>query len=138
MKTRTILALLPLLGAAAWARTILIDPNQSGQVFISGTAATQIFTNDNAAQRSYVINASTCGVYLVGYSTTSARSLDTNATFSISATTGSFLLQGFLLNGTTIQPPMLNLDGPDDPFTGPVWGQSACATGGWVTRFRTH
>lgn len=122
----------------AYGRSLSVDPAQSGQLILSGTAATQIFTNDPAATRSYVINPSTCSAYLVGYSTTSALGIGTNGTFSISTTTGSFLLSGTLIGATTVQMMTVPLDGPSDAFTGPLWGQSACAGGSVITRFRTH
>ncbi len=122
----------------AYGRSLLVDPAQSGQQLISGTAATQIFTNDAAASRSYVVNPSTCGVYLVGYSTSAPAGIGTNNTPSISTSTGSYLLQGTLIGATTVPMSSLVLDGPNDAFTGPLWGQSTCTTGTTLTRFRTH
>lgn len=124
------------LGVNAYARSVSIDPNQSGSLSVSlvGTSPTQIFTNDPSAVRSYIVNTSTNVLYIVGYSTTSALGIGTNGAFSISLTTGSFFIPATAAN---VQPTLFSLDGPNDSFTGPVWAVLA-GTGGTIERIRMH
>lgn len=114
-----------------------LDPAQCGTKVLSidGSAPTQIFLNDSAANKSWVLNTSTNVVYIVGYSTTSFQQKGTNATFSISLSTGSFYLPAVAAN---TQPIPFYLDGPNDPFTGPVWAVAAGQGGSTLLRCRTH
>jgi hypothetical protein len=117
-------------------RSLNLDPNQSGAIAIgtSTTAPTQIFTNDEAANRTCVINTSTNTVFFVGFSTFAAAGIGTNGVISTNATTGSFAIPG---SGATVPPITFCFDGVDGPFTGPLW--AVCATGGNVIqRIRTH
>ena len=113
-----------------------LDPNQCSALAISasGSSPTQIFAADSQAQKTYVVNVSTNVMYIVGASTTSATV--TNATFSISTSTGSFYLPA---TGSAQPAVILELDGPDGPYTGPLWGVAG-SNGATQTilRCRTH
>ena len=124
------------LGVNAFGRSLSIDPNQSGVIAIgtSTSSPTQIFTNDPSAIKTCVVNTSTNTVFFVGYSTTSALGIATNATISTSSTAGSFSLPG---SSSSLQAMTFCFDGPNDSFTGPVW--AACATpGNYIQRIRMH
>jgi len=115
------------LGSAVHAKSLNIDPNQSGAILIgiSTTAPTQIFLNDSAATKTCVVNTSTNTIFFVGYSTTSYLGIATNAPISTNATTGSFSLPGSSANLLAQQ---FCFDGANGPYTGPIWAVSA--TGG--------
>ncbi len=124
------------LGVNAFARSLSIDPSQSGSLAISSDSSnpTQIFSNDPAAVRSYIVNTSTNVLYIVGFSTSSNKSVTQSATFSISTTTGSFFIPATAAN---VQPTLFSLDGPNDSFTGPVW--AVAPSGGMnIERIRMH
>lgn len=137
MKKLLAAVLIPILSAWAAARSLNLDPNQCSALSIGivATSPTQVFTNDPAATKSYVINTSTNVVYIVGYSTTSARSISTNAAFSISLSTGSFYLPAVAAN---TQPIPFVLDGPADPYTGPLWAVAGPSGAAVILRCRTH
>ena len=121
---------------AAHARALNIDPNQDGALVVTTNTGspTQLFTNDPAATKTCLINISSNPVYVVGYSTTSAKSIGTPAAISISISTGAFYLPG-TASGTNPVP--ICFDGYQDSFTGPLW--AACNTGGnIVVRLRNH
>lgn len=121
-----------------FAGTTNLDPNQCSALAINTktSTATQIFAQDPAATKTYVINVSTNNIYIVGGSTTSALGLGTNAAFSISLTTGSFYLPAVAAN---TQPIPFVLDGPDEPYTGPLWGLAdSQGTSMTILRCRTH
>lgn len=135
---KKLLAVLLLFPPLAFAGSLSLDPNQCSALAISTSPVTptQIFAADAQATKTYVLNVSTNPVYIVGFSTTSVLGITTNAAFSISLSTGSFYLPAVAAN---VQPIAFELDGPDTPFTGPLWGVSA-SNGLTMTilRCRTH
>lgn len=139
MKRLAALAVLVLLPLSLYARSLNIDPAQSGSILIGTSTAspTQIFNNDKDATKTCVVNSSTNTVYFVGYSTSSNLSINTNATISTNTTTGSFYLQGILVNGTTVQAQTFCFDGNNDNFTGPMWAVAG-GNGAVVQRIRCH
>lgn len=127
------------ISAAVFALSLNIDPNQSGSIAVgtSATSPTQIFTNDPAATKTCVVNTSTNTVFFVGYSTTSALSIGTNTSVSTSVSTGSFFLQGTLVNSATVQAQQFCFDGNNDNFRGPVWAVAG-GSGATIQRIRMH
>ena len=125
--------------ATLYAIGLNIDPNQSGSIALSSNPAvpTQIFVKDYSATKTCVVNNSTNTVYFVGYSTSSALSISTNAVVSISQSTGSFSLAGTLVNSTTVQAATFCFDGANDSFTGPLWAVTS-GTSGSLQRVRMH
>lgn len=127
---------IPFLAGMVLANSLNIDPGQSGAVIVSANAGspTQLFTSDFAATKTCLVNISSNTIYVVGYSTTSAKSITVNANFSISQSTGSFYLPG---TASSTNPPQYCFDGPGDPFTGPLWAATTSG-GNIVVKMRNH
>lgn len=127
-------------GAFGFARNI--DPVQTGSINVSATSAppTQIFNDDLSAMRTYVVNSSTCNIFIVGYSTTSALSVSSAAVVSTNLNTGSYFIAAAtttIANGVIV-PTVFSPDGPTDPYRGPMWAVSGCTSGAVIQRFRAH
>lgn len=130
----------------AWSFSLNFDPNQTGSIVVSNNPAapTQIFTNDLAATRTYIINTSTNNLFLVGYSTTSVLSISSASIVSTSLTNGSFFIQGAtstITNGSSLTPIVFSPDGSLDPYRGPIWavsGNTGSSSFTSIQRFRAH
>lgn len=115
----------------AWSRMLLLDPVDSGSIIITTvtTSPTRVFTNNPNALKSFIINTSSNNVFFVGYSTSAAGSINTAGTVSTDLTTGNYYLLGS--SSATIM-----LDGPDNPFTGPLWAVATGNGGSVIQRVR--
>jgi len=130
------------LSGIAGAFEFNIDPNQTGSIVVSNnfTTPTQIFTNDPAAMRTYIINTSTSNIFIVGFSTTSALSISSASIVSTSLVSGSFYIVASTspYPASTLKIPIVfSPDGPTDPYRGPMWAVSS-NLGAVIQRFRAH